>query len=167
MRIRYLLIGCLLMIVVLTSHFYPTKAVATNNLIGTWKLVLYEDQPPGEQPEYPYGRHPIGLLIYDSTGHMAVQIMKPHSSKILSGKKRADKLSERPSLDYTAYFGTYTVDWTKHIVIHNVEGNLYPIYIGTSHERPFELKGDELTLRPRWERDGKTISGVRVFERLK
>jgi Lipocalin-like domain len=49
------------------------------NLVGTWRLVAYEDRPDQGPPQFPYGASPQRILIYDATGHMAVQIMKiPH-----------------------------------------------------------------------------------------
>ncbi|HKS57455.1 MAG TPA: lipocalin-like domain-containing protein [Steroidobacteraceae bacterium] len=49
---------------------------------------------------------------------------------------------------YVAYFGTYSVDMKRGVVIHPVAG-------------------DRLTLTPRWTVDGKQWTGVRVFERVK
>lgn len=144
-----------------------TQAAApANDLVGTWRLVLYEDRPAGGPPQYPYGRAPIGLLVYDATGHMAVQITEA-PKKVSGGRGNRSRREEQRASAYTAYFGTYTVDWTAHVITHTVEGNLYPVYVGTSHERPFELDGDRLTLKPRWEQDGKRFEGVRVFERLR
>jgi len=45
-------------------------------LVGTWKIVSYEDRDAADVVVYPYGETPAGLLIYDATGHMAVQLMK-------------------------------------------------------------------------------------------
>jgi hypothetical protein len=61
---------------------------------------------------------------------------------------------------YVAYFGTYTVDAAKSVVIHHVEGSLKPSFIGTDQPRPFTLAGDRLIIG-----DGKTWR--RVLERVK
>src|SRR5919112_6798637 len=45
-------------------------------LVGSWKIVSYEDRDASGVVVYPYGKAPAGLMIYDSTGHMAVQLMK-------------------------------------------------------------------------------------------
>jgi hypothetical protein len=142
---------------------------ATTQLVGTWKLVAYEDRPVGAPPEHPYGTNPVGLLVYDGTGHMAIQIMKTPAPKVASGDEYNVTSQEKLALidGYVAYFGTYTVDWTKHVVTHIAQGDLYSLYIGRLEERPFELNGDRLTLTPRWEQAGKSVQGIRVFERVK
>ena len=61
---------------------------------------------------------------------------------------------------YVAYFGTYTVDAAKNVVIHHVEGSLKPSFIGTDQPRPFILAGDHLIIG-----DDKTWR--RVLERVK
>ncbi len=162
-RALIVLVSSIALAVLGGSHV--TRA-APNDLVGTWRLVLYEDRPAGGAPVYPYGRAPIGLLVYDATGHMAVQITEA-PKKLSGGRGNRARREERPASAYTAYFGTYTVDWTTHVITHTVEGNLYPVYVGTSHERPFDLDGDRLTLKPRWQQDGKRFEGIRVFERLK
>ena len=68
---------------------------------------------------------------------------------------------------YVAYFGTYLVDWKRQVVTHKVEADLYDVYFGTEQERPFELKGDRLTLNPSWTKENKVVKEVRIFERVK
>ena len=140
------------------------------SIAGTWKLIAYEDHLPEGQIEYPFGKHPVGLLIYDTNGYMAIQIMKTPHPKVASGDDEKITTEEKMSLfdSYVAYFGRYTVDWKKQIVTHNVEGDLADVYIGTAQERPFELKGDRLSLLPQWtEASGVKVKGVRIFERVK
>jgi hypothetical protein len=40
---------------------------------------------------------------------------------------------------YVAYFGTYTVDAAKQILVHHVEASLDPTYNGTDQARPSPL----------------------------
>ena len=81
-------------------------------LTGTWKLTAFEDRPADGPAKYPYGHAPTGLLIYDSTGHMSIQIMKVPHPKVASGNE--DKVTDKEKLAlfdaYEAYFGTYQVD---------------------------------------------------------
>jgi hypothetical protein len=149
--------------------FQMTAAKSPTQLIGTWKLMSYEDRSAGTPPEYPYGINPVGLLIYDETGHMAIQIMKTPPPKVASGDEYKVTPQEKRALidGYVAYFGTYTVDWKKRVVTVISQGDLYSVYIGRREERPFELDGDRLTLTPRWEQGGKSVQGIRAFERVK
>jgi len=138
-------------------------------ILGTWKVVTYEDRTAGQPPKYPYGEKPRGLLIYDATGHMSIQLMKMPHPKIASGDEEKATPAEKTALydAYAAYFGTYTVDTKRSVVIHHVEGDLYDVFIGTDQERPFEISGDRLILRPKWTIDGTQWTGLRVFERVK
>jgi hypothetical protein len=141
----------------------------TQNIVGAWKLIEYEDHLAGGTVEYPFGKNPVGLLIYDDSGHMAVQIMKVPHPRVASGDEEKVAPEEKGALfdSYVAYFGKYTVDWTRKIITHKVEADLYDVYVGTSQERPFELKDDRLTFSPQWERDGKPVRGIRAFERIR
>ena len=129
----------------------------------------FEDRYADGVVKYQYGKTPTGLLIYDSTGHMSIQIMKLPHPKVASGDE--DVVTEKEKLAlfdaYEAYFGTYQVDWAKHVVTHNVEGDLWDVYIGTPQERPFELNGDHLKLTPHWEVNGQKVQGIRTFERVR
>ena len=153
---------------------YARRADAADSsnqeLIGTWRLTSFEDRPASGSIKYPYGKTPTGLLIYDTTGHMSIQIMKLPHPKVASGLE--DKVTDTEKIAlcdaYEAYFGKYSVDWAKHVVTHHVEGDLWDVYIGTGQERPFELTGDHLSLVPRWEReDGMKMTGVRTFVRMR
>jgi hypothetical protein len=61
---------------------------------------------------------------------------------------------------YVAYFGTYSVDAERHVVIHHVEGSLAPDFTDTDQPRPFQVEGDRLEIG-----DGKTWR--RVLERVR
>jgi hypothetical protein len=61
---------------------------------------------------------------------------------------------------YVAYFGTYTIDADKHVVIHHAEDSLAPDFTDTDQARPFKLEGDRLEIG-----DGKTWR--RVLERVR
>lgn len=56
-------------------------------LVGSWKLVSYEDREVSGTPVYPYGRAPAGLLVYDATGHMGVQMMKTPPRDVASADR--------------------------------------------------------------------------------
>jgi hypothetical protein len=139
------------------------------SLLGTWRLVAFEDRPDEGPPEYPFGESPKGLLVYDATGHMAIQIMKTPHPKVASGDAEKATPEEKIALfdAYVAYFGTYRVDGARGVVIHKVEGDFSDTYIGHDQERPFELTGNRLLLKPRWESEGKKWLGIRVFERVR
>jgi len=135
-----------------------------SDLIGTWRIILADDRPNNREAwVHSYGDHPRGYLIYDVSGHMSIQFgSDPPTPPFASGDDFAETDAEaRHAYEYyTAYFGTYTVDASRGIITHHVEGSLQPSYTGTDQERPFKLLGDRLELG-----DGQTWR--RVFERVK
>ena len=148
----------------------PPKPVANANvrspesdLIGTWRIVLADDRPNNREAwVHSYGHHPRGFLIYDASGHMSIQFGSDlPTAPFASGDDFSETDAEaRHAYEYYfAYFGTYTVDVSRGIITHHVEGSLQPSYTGTDQERPFKLVGDRLELS-----DGQTWR--RVFERV-
>jgi virginiamycin B lyase len=139
----------------------------SHGLVGTWKLLRYEDRGPDGAKELPFGEHPVGRLIYGADGTMSIQIMKVPHPKVASGDAEKVTPAEKQALfdAYEAHFGRYRVDDTKHVVVHEVEGDLADVYIGQGQERPYVLEGDTLKLVPVWTRDGKQWEGVREFVR--
>jgi len=140
----------------------------SHGLVGTWTLVRYEDRlAAGGEVVKPFGEHPVGQLIYDENGHMSIQLMKVPHPKIASGDDEKVTPAEKQALydAYVAYFGRYRVDDTRHVVVHEVEGDLADAYVGQNQERPYVLEGDTLKLVPEWESDGKKWQGVREFVR--
>lgn len=121
-----------------------------SGLAGTWRIVEFWDSDgPGQPKRYPFGEHPIGYFVYDATGHVHIQIARNPQPPVLTEKERArlDAAALRSMIeDYVAYFGTYTVDAAKSVVVHHVEGDVRREYTGTEQPRPFRLNGDELEI---------------------
>ena len=64
------------------SAAYHCEAQGTKVLAGTWELVSRVDRNAAGQvvPEPSLRSDPIGYLIYDTKGHVSVQIMARHRS---------------------------------------------------------------------------------------
>ncbi len=125
---------------------------SSTSIVGTWKIVKYEDRAADGTLSYPYGTNPVGYFVYDVTGHLSVHIMRTPALKSFPGMRdgTGDGASFRDAfLAYVAYFGTYTVDAAKGTVTHHVEGSLRPDYTGTDQVRPFRIEGDRLIIEIR------------------
>ncbi len=133
-------------------------ATLASQLVGTWKVVRYENYDPQGNLTRPYGEHPAGYFVYDPTGHLSVQIMTtPATKPFASGDdlKGTDAELRANHNNYVAYFGTYRVDEEKHVVTHVVEGSLMPSYTGTDQPRPFRLDGDVLIIEKKYPDGGR------------
>jgi hypothetical protein len=136
----------------------PPVPSVKDQVIGTWKLVARDVvHPDGTSTLDPaYGpKYPIGYIMYDKTGHMAVQFM---------GLDRPNDGSARA---YDAYFGTYTIDETSDPpkVTHHREGSLNPRDIGGDVVRDALLNGDELKLVVH--NNNNANLNVNTFQRVK
>ena len=110
--------------------------------VGSWKLISIDG--PNQQP---INGTPFGIIMYDNTGRMAVQIVRGHRPTFPNGLAKATDTERAQAYStYTAYYGTYTFEPENHIVIHHLEGSLAPGQIGQDNIRYFELKGNRLTL---------------------
>jgi Lipocalin-like domain len=110
-----------------------------NKFVGSWKLISIEGQTRSSNP--------VGMLTYDSSGHMSVHIVRGERPAFPNGRARATDKEKASAFDsYTAYYGTYTFEPENGIVIHHLEGSLSPGQIGQDNIRYFELQGNRLTL---------------------
>ena len=129
-----------------------------DQVIGTWRLVARDVvRPDGSSSlDAAYGpKYPIGYIMYDKTGHMAVQFMA------------LDRPNGESSRGYNAYFGTYSIDETSRPpkVTHHMEGSLDPGDIGQSAVRDILLNGDELKIVVHNTRNSNV--NVNTFTRVK
>jgi hypothetical protein len=131
-----------------TSGGVTAKNSSAEKIIGTWKLISIEDTRPN-RPENEY--NPTGYIMYDSTGHMAVQITRRSDrakfasediTKVTTDEKAAAFSS------YAAYYGTYSINEAAGTITHHVEGSWTPNDVGKNFVRYFKLSGNRVTLMP-------------------
>ena len=158
------------------ASWSQTSRPAASALVGTWRLVRFEDvenaagaRDVGGETVHRYGEKPLGLFIYTADGYVAIQIANPANPRCVFKVDEHDHLDvpvctpeQREALvrGYIAYWGTYTVDMAAGVVVHHVKSDLGIGYTGTDQRRPFRLEGDRLVLG-----DGKTWT--RVLERVR
>lgn len=118
--------------------------------IGAWRLISFEEGLTDGTIIHPYGENPIGLLVYDSSGQMSVQIMRRDRERLSADVwQQATAEETRTALEgYTGFFGSFEVDDKAGIVIHRVEGHVIPDSVGKTLTRTFSFEGDLLILRP-------------------
>ena len=139
--------------VAIAQALRQSPAVAAR-FIGTWALVTYESNAADNREGR--GENPIGLIYYDRTGHMAVQIAPDRMRRRFSGPASGLFSGPRPTLEealdaisgYGAYFGTYTVDERAQTVTHTRIANLNPGGLGDFVRRYEFPTEDRLVLTP-------------------
>lgn len=119
-------------------------------LVGTWKLVHSLERDKKGNIHYPFGPDAIGYIMYDSEGHMAVQICRKQRSYFSSQRLKEATEKEAVSLtqDYLAYFGQYKIDEKNKLLTHLLEGNLCPNFVRHAFQRQIKFYDNKLSLRP-------------------
>jgi hypothetical protein len=128
------------------------------HIVGLWRLVA---MTAGGEINPARGAHATGMLLYDSTGYMAVQIMPDRPRKKWSRPQPTAEEALDTVIGYSAYFGTYRIDEQARTVTHIRQGGIEPGPL-RDQVRRFELVGDSrLILRP------VTTNSETVWERIR
>ena len=161
MRFGMLILICHLTVAFGQTHPLPAAAnqekmrgsAVADQLVGAWHLVSVETTRPNGDVIYPfYGRHPEGLLVYDRSGWMSVQIVSDPKPVVPNSDSRAGIFAATPAEKasalegYYAYFGTWTVDPSGATVTHHLRQSLYPGERGLDFVRQLSMDGIRLTL---------------------
>ncbi|HET7892768.1 MAG TPA: lipocalin-like domain-containing protein [Candidatus Sulfotelmatobacter sp.] len=146
-------------------------------LIGSWRLVSRQSRRANGEIEADAGLAtvPLGLLIYDQSGHVAAQLSRRDRTVAMIGEEcqaaattKGTPDTAQTILGYDAYFGTYTINEQEHIVTHHLQAALFPGDAGKSIERHFAISGDQLTISfNTTTRDGVKVTRTLIWERLK
>jgi len=178
MTLRHLWARCILLLVLvsplaLAAGQSPSEQKLRDQLPGAWRLVSVETIKPNGDVIYPfYGKHPEGLLMYDKSGWMSVQIVSDPQPTVPTADSREEFLAapanqKTKAIDgYYAYFGTWTVDATKSTVTHHIETSLYPAERGENGTRHVILEGDRLTLTAKTREMGEEHERKLVWQRI-
>lgn len=137
-------------------------------LLGAWSLVSAETFRQNGPPTPAFGDRISGLLIYDRSGEMSLQIAGERPS--VGDVETYEAMSPEDRMifldSYYAYFGYFDVDEAAHVVTHRVRGSLRPNELGVNYRRQFGIDGDRLTLAsPPEAHAGEVLSSRLIFVR--
>ncbi len=124
--------------------------MASNPLVGTWRLVSWENRSVGDgEVSHPLGKDAVGYIMYGPDGYMSVAIMRPDRARFAAGDLLGGTVEERARAaeTYVSYCGRY--EFRGDTVVHRVELSLFPDWVGIEQERLVEVEGDRLTLSTR------------------
>jgi len=137
----------------------PADAVK-RSLVGNWKLVKYEIF--AENGETRPGQYDVGRLMYDERGEMTAHLMRSGRSKEAATTEAARAAAYQT---YLGYFGPYTIDADRHIVVHHVVGSSRPDWIGTEQVRYYAFPAaNTLTLSLK---NGERVTQTLTWERVR
>jgi hypothetical protein len=139
-------------------------------IIGAWKLVSFEIQKDNGEVIRPFGEGARGSIIYTESGRFAAQVMRTDRPRFASGDqmKGTAREIEANYKGFVSYYGAYEFDGERGLVVHHVEGSLFPNWEGRGLKRFFELSGNRLRLSTPptlWGAGGEVV-GIFVWERI-
>jgi hypothetical protein len=136
--------------------------------VGSWKLKAAKTVRANGEIVFPYGKNPIGLLIYDALGNMSGHVSRRGRDAYKMDDLRKGTVQEMSAAikSYLAYFGTYTVNKKGGYVTHRVTGSLFPNWIGSRQKRFYKLTRDTLELSAPFTLDGQIHTALLIWKRI-
>ena len=118
-------------------------------LVGVWRLIRSEIQTSTGKQFFPLGEDCDGLMILTEQGLISAQLMRVSRSNFAGKDMRTGTPEElREAFEgYVALWGVYEIDTERHQLTYEIQGSLFPNWVGQTNLRYYELKDDLLTLR--------------------
>lgn len=114
--------------------------VAEDQLVGAWSLLIADNVlPEGNKPTY--GPNPNGIVIFDASGHYALELARSNNPKIASNNRAQGTADENKAIaaGTLAHFGAYTVDDAGKTLTLHIQGSSFPNWEGTVQKRQVTL----------------------------
>lgn len=161
----------------LDNEVTSSRTSVRAQLIGSWRLLSRESRRENGQVEADKGLStlPLGVLIYDQSGHVAAQLSRRDRTVsmfrdecAIAAETKGTADTAQTVLGYDAYFGTYTLNEKEGIVTHHLEAAIWPGDIGKNIDRRFTISGDRLTIKfDTTTKDGVKVTRTLVWERMR
>jgi Lipocalin-like domain len=144
-------------------------------LVGAWRLAAIEySGPHGETVDPFYQEGSSGIIIYDSSGWMSVQITAQNRRKWEVPAVRVprpvgeeDAALKAEAFDtYYSYYGTWDFDAATSVVTHHVKSSIIPAEAGLDYPQTATLEGVHLIFTVRSGSPGTETVRKKVWERL-
>ena len=134
-----------------------------NALIGSYRLLRWENRDQSGAVTYPLGADALGYISYAEDGHVFVHIMaadrQPFSSNDLFGG--TDDEIQAAARSHISYCGSYRLEANE--VIHRVELCSYPNWIGSEQRRQYQFLDGNLLLSAQGIKIGSSLFEARLL----
>jgi hypothetical protein len=151
------------------------NGLTREDLIGVWRLVRIDySGPHGATVDPFYQPGSTGLLIYDKSGWMSVDIVAPDRARFDVPSQRiamrdgeelaALKVSAFDS--YYTYHGTWELNAATSELTHHVTSSLLAAEIGVTYTQKVSLQGGRLVFTNRSGAQGEETVRLKIWERV-
>jgi Lipocalin-like domain len=155
----------------------PTAAqkLTKQAIVGAWRLVSIDySGPNGALADPVFGPNPQGIIIYEQSGWMSVQIVTANRPVMTRPATRTSgvvtpddaKLAARAFDTYYAYFGTWDYNADTSVITHHLESSLLPYETGLDYRREMTFDGVRLKLIARSQERGEERQRTLVWTRV-
>jgi hypothetical protein len=160
------------------STLPPSRAaqrLTKQTIVGAWRLESIDySGPNGALADPVFGPNPQGIIIYDQSGWMSVQIVAANRPVMTrpatrtSGVVTADeaKLAAGAFDTYYAYFGTWDYNADTSVITHHLKSSLLPYETGLDYRREVTFDGVHLKLIARSQERGEERQRTLVWTRV-
>ena len=120
--------------------------ISKEDIVGTWSLVLVDNLLPDGTRVHLYGDEPKGILIFDSKGNYALQIMSSDRVRFAGNDKAKGTPEENVSAvkGTNTHFGRYTLNAEDQSITFHIDHAFFRNWEGTEQKRSFTLVNDVL-----------------------
>lgn len=106
-----------------------------DDLMGTWRVIGFQEWSPDGREHHPIGKSPVGFAIFDTAGRFFFQLSKSTAE---------DASPEEVARSFMAYFGRFSLSGDT-LSLAAESGNS-PDDVGTTQTRTVTLDGDTLII---------------------
>lgn len=131
----------------------------TEQLVGTWTLVSWEQTNADGVRSQQFGGDPKGIAFFDAGGRYIITVMRSDRARYAIDDfgqmaKATPEEFKATALGTITYFGTYAVSEPDRTVTVHVEASSFPNWNGTDQKRLVAITDDQLKLTVRPPRGG-------------
>jgi hypothetical protein len=141
-----------------------TPKLTQQAIVGTWRLVSIDySGPNGALADPVFGPNPQGIIIYEESGWMSVQIVTANRPMMTKPATRTSRVMTADDAKraveafdtYYAYFGTWDYNADTSVITHHLKSSLLPYETGLEYRREVMFDGVHLRLIARSQERGE------------
>ena len=120
-------------------------AQTSKDLVGAWTLLSDVNTGSDGSRVDAYGPNPLGLAIFDDSGHFAIVFSRKDLPQFASNNRMQGTAEENKAVVQGSFaiFGTYSV--ADKVITQHIDGGTWPSWTGTDQKRTIlAFTGDEL-----------------------
>jgi hypothetical protein len=147
--------------------FAQTEKEVRAKVVGTWKMVSYENTLKDGTKRQVYGPHARGFLMYQPNGYMCADLENPDRGPKWADTDHVTAAEAEAAGRWTfAYCGRYEVDAKNNRLIHLPEVATDPGYVDSRQIRPYKFEGNRMILGDAVTGDPEVVRWTIIWEKV-